>query len=94
MFTLFVDLVFGIEYVQFQIISSLLYSIIVDTLTVDPHSIQYEKCLMKPNNCSNYGENETIRMSWTYHMETSSCLERLCEREILSLSFCARIHLK
>ena len=50
MFTLCVDLVFGSEYVQFQIISSFLCIIIVDTFEVDPHSIQYKKCLMKPSN--------------------------------------------
>ena len=50
MFTLCVDLVYGSEYVQFQIISSLLCSTIVDTFEVDPHSIQYEKCLVKPSN--------------------------------------------
>ena len=36
----------GSEYLQFQIISSFLCIIIVDTFDVDPHSIQYEKCLV------------------------------------------------
>ena len=52
MFTLCVDLVYGSEYVQFQIIPSLLCRTMVDTFEVDPHSIQYEKSLMKPSNTS------------------------------------------
>ena len=38
------------KYVQFQIICSLLCSLIVDTFEVDPCSIPYKKCQVKPTN--------------------------------------------
>ena len=42
MFTVCVNLVLDCKYVQFQIILSLLWSIIFDTSKVDPHLIQDE----------------------------------------------------
>ena len=50
MFTVCVSLVLDSKYLQSRIICSLLCSIIVDTFEVDPHLIQYEKCLVKPTN--------------------------------------------
>ena len=44
-----VNLVLDSKYVQFQIIFSLLWSMIVDTSKVDPHLNQYEKCQIKPS---------------------------------------------
>ena len=50
MFTVSVILVCGSKYVQFRIICSLLCSTTINTFKVDPHSIQYEKSLVKPTN--------------------------------------------
>ena len=50
MFTVSVILVFDSKYVQFRIICSLLCSTTINTFKVDPHSVQYEKCLVKPTN--------------------------------------------
>ena len=50
MLTVCVDLGLGSKHVKFQIISSLLYTITVGTFLVDPHSIQYKRCSMKPSN--------------------------------------------
>ena len=50
MFTVSVILVLDSKYVQFRIICSLLCCTTINTFKVDPHSIQYEKCLVKPTN--------------------------------------------
>ena len=49
MFTVCVNLVLESEHL-FQIIFSLLYSIIVDTFDVNPHCIYYGKRFAKPSN--------------------------------------------
>ena len=67
MFTECVSLVVDNKYVQFQIIWSLFYSIIVDTFDVDPHSIQYEKRLA-------YGETHQYVLWPKYKLNHDECV--------------------
>ena len=50
MFTVCVGLMFHTKYVQFLIICSLLYSININTVEVDPHSDLLHICIVKPKN--------------------------------------------
>ena len=57
------------KYVQFSIISSLLFSIIVDIFEVDPHSIQYGKRLVKPTNSTD-GKQRLFNTSRSNNVST------------------------
>ena len=54
MFTVCVGLVFRSKYVQFPIICSLLYSININTVEIDPQSDLLHICIVKPKNTHGY----------------------------------------